>query len=310
MDLSHKQKLVQQVASFLSECLVEGKTPATVNGYQYSIQRFIDHLEYAGEKPDRQGVISFLTSLSGLEPETRHRYFRESRRFFTWAIDRGLLEENPFSGLKNVRLPEKLVKPFSTTDVNKMLRVCSGNKDVKVRNRLIIFILLDTGMRRGELTSVELTDVNIDDRRIHIRNAKGGKQRVVPFAGRCSDALRDYLGIRGTQPGPLLLAVDPQGHLRNDAPLTASGLIQVLRRIGRLSRVERVNAHRFRHTFATWAVSHDAREMDVQYLLGHSSVSMVRRYTSAYRSEQAAKRHVSFSPGDQMAEEIARIHRS
>lgn len=310
MDVPTEQIPFELVQEFLSECVIEGKTKATIAAYQQSLKRFIEHIELAGEKPDRQGVISFLTSLSGLEPETRHRYFRESRRFFNWAVDRGLLEENPFDGLKNVRLPEKLVKPFSTTDVNKMLRVCSGKSDAELRNRLIILLLLDTGMRRGEITSVELTDVNIDDRRIHIRNAKGGKQRVVPFAGQCRDALREYLGIRGTQPGHLLLAVDPRGRLRNDAPLTSSGLLQLLRRIGRLSRVERVNAHRFRHTFATWAVSHDAREMDVQYLLGHSSVSMVRRYTSAYRSEQAAKRHVSFSPGDQMAEGIALFHRS
>ena len=52
--------------------------------------------------------------------------------------------------------------------------------------------------------------------------------------------------------------------------------------------------------FATWAIRHDARELDVQYLLGHASPDMVRRYSSSYRSEQAATRHVRFSPADQM----------
>ena len=55
-----------------------------------------------------------------------------------------------------------------------------------------------------------------------------------------------------------------------------------------------------RHTFATWAIAHDARELDVQYLLGHSWPNMVRRYSSSYRSEQAALRHHRFSPADQM----------
>ncbi|MGY8733895.1 MAG: tyrosine-type recombinase/integrase [Pirellulales bacterium] len=65
---------------------------------------------------------------------------------------------------------------------------------------------------------------------------------------------------------------------------------------GRLSGVDNVHAHRFRHTFATW----DARELDVQHLFGHKSLEMVRRYSASYQSEQSANRHVTFSPGDQM----------
>ena len=59
--------------------------------------------------------------------------------------------------------------------------------------------------------------------------------------------------------------------------------------------------HRFRHTFATWAIEHDARELDVQYLLGHSSPDMVRRYASTYNCEQAARRHVFFSPAEALS---------
>jgi integrase len=62
--------------------------------------------------------------------------------------------------------------------------------------------------------------------------------------------------------------------------------------------VAKVHAHRFRHTFATWAIEQDARELDVQYLLGHSSPDRVRRYVSTYNCEQAARRHEGFSPGD------------
>ena len=64
------------------------------------------------------------------------------------------------------------------------------------------------------------------------------------------------------------------------APGTAlqpNGLKQLLRRLGTKTGLPKVHAHRFRHTFATWAIEHDARELDVQYLLGHSSPDMVRR---------------------------------
>ena len=68
--------------------------------------------------------------------------------------------------------------------------------------------------------------------------------------------------------------------------------------IGRGPEAELTRAfHCFRHTFATWAIEQDARD-DVQFLLGHSSPDMVRRYASTYNSEQAARRHVSFSPAE------------
>ena len=67
-----------------------------------------------------------------------------------------------------------------------------------------------------------------------------------------------------------------------------------------LAGVAQANPHRFRHTFATWAIRASARELDVQYLLGHSSPMMVRRYSATYDSEQAASHHAAFSPAMQL----------
>jgi hypothetical protein len=74
---------------------------------------------------------------------------------------------------------------------------------------------------------------------------------------------------------------------------------------GRQAGVTRVHAHRFRHTFATWAIENQARELDVQYLLGHSTPDMVRRYSATYNSEKAARAHEGFSPADRLGERIA-----
>ena len=112
----------------------------------------------------------------------------------------------------------------------------------------------------------------------------------MPFAEACFVELTRYLEVRGATAGPLFLAASHLGVLNPNVGLQPNGLKQMLRRLGRRAGVAKVHAHRFRHTFATWAIAHDARELDVQYLLGHSSPDMVRRYSSAYRSEQAALR--------------------
>ena len=167
------------------------------------------------------------------------------------------------------------------------------------RDRAILLTLLDTGVRCAEAVGLDLADCTLTEQRLLVRQDKGGKDRIVPFTGRCADALAAYLADRGPAPGPLFVAAR-SARLNAGVRLRPNGLKQLLRRLGRAAGVPRVHAHRFRHTFATWAIAHDAREIDVQHLLGHSSPEMVRRYSATYGSAQAAQRHAAFSPGDGM----------
>jgi len=64
--------------------------------------------------------------------------------------------------------------------------------------------------------------------------------------------------------------------------------------------IDRANPHRFRYTFATWAIASGAREIDVQLLLGHSSPQMTQHYARAYDSHQAVQAHAAFSPVAQL----------
>ena len=232
-------------------------------------------------------------------PDTRHRYFREVRCFFNWLRTAGYTDNDPFRGLRNVRVPQKVVPPFTPADVQALLAACNGGIPLGARDRALILTLLDTGIRCAEAVQLDLADCDLDTRRLHVRHGKGDKARVVPFADRCADALATYLADRGREPGPLFLAAR-YGRLHPGVRLGVNGLKVRLRRLGRDAGIPKVHAHRFRHTFATWAIAHDARELDVQHLLGHSSPDMVRRYSATYRSAQAAERHAAFSPGDQM----------
>ena len=146
---------------------------------------------------------------------------------------------------------------------------------------------------------MDLADCRLAEHRLLVRQGKGGKDRIVPFADRCAAALVAYGADRGPVPGPLFVAAR-YGRLHRGVRLRPNGLKQLLRRLGRSTGIPRVHAHRFRHPFATWAIAHDAREFDVQHLLGQSSPEMVRRYSATYGSAQAAERHAAFSPGDGM----------
>jgi integrase len=74
----------------------------------------------------------------------------------------------------------------------------------------------------------------------------------------------------------------------------------IFQRLGKQASLPKVHPHRFRHTFATWAIEQQAREIDIQVLLGHSTPAMLRRYTATYDAEKAAQAHALFSPADRL----------
>ena len=290
---------------YLLRCQVEGKSPRTLLAYRETLSRFRRIGAEEGFPEDAAAIepahlYAYLGRYSDHSFETRHRYFREVRCFFNWLVEAGYLERSPFRTLRNVRVPQRIIQPFSADEIVRLLACCDAEKPLGSRDRAMLFTLLDTGVRCSELVQLAMADLDLDEGRLRILHAKGNKQRVVPFAARCRKALERYLGFRGTRPGPLFVASCGVGTLRKRVALQPNGLKQMLRRLARRSGVPRVHAHRFRHTFATWAIEQDARELDVQHLLGHSSPDMVRRYASTYNSEQAARRHVAFSPAERL----------
>ena len=154
---------------------------------------------------------------------TRHRYFREVRCFFNWLVELDYLERNPFRGMKNVRLPQRIVEPFSGEQIEALLLAC-GDEAVSIRDRALVLVLLDTGERCSEIVQLNLEDLDLEARRLRILHGKGNKQRVVPFADRCAAALSEYLLERGDEPGPLFLAATHLRLLTGSVPLQPNGL--------------------------------------------------------------------------------------
>lgn len=293
-------ELANLIDEYMLTCAVEGKSPFTLKNYHRTLHRFLDYARGSEVTNARFIILNYLASMSTLRPSSRNTLFRQTKALFSWALEMRLVDSNPFDGLKNVRIPETIKVPFTPDDLRLLLNAASGSSGRATRDRAMIMVLIDTGMRLGELVGVRYEDIDFDSRRIIVKKAKGGHDRIVPFASRCSLALRQYIEVRSTRPGPLFLKSDTRGNLISGSALAAAGVRGALARVGDKAGVENVFPHRFRHSYATWATRNNARELDLQHLMGHRSPEMVRRYTRTYRSEQAAERHRDFSPGDQL----------
>ena len=292
------------IALYLVNCRVEGKSPRTLKAYGWTLARFQRALQEDGAPQDVRAlgpaqVIAYLERSTHLARETRHRYFREVRCFFAWCERTGFVADTPFRGLRNVQVPLRVVQPFRPAEIVQLLDACDPATPMGLRDRALLLTLLDSGIRCSETVGLDLGDCDFTTRRLHVRHGKGHKERVVPFAACCAHALTAYAAVRGETPGALFVNAR-YGRLDPNTRLQPNGLKQLLRRLGRATGIPKVHAHRFRHTFATWAIAHEAREIDIQHLLGHAGPEMLRRYTATYRAEQAAQHHARYSPADLM----------
>ncbi|MGB3904764.1 MAG: tyrosine-type recombinase/integrase [Anaerolineae bacterium] len=293
--------LEHAIEVYLLRTDVEGKSPNTVVAYRETLGMFLEVAREQGFAGDvgyitAEHIYAYLGWVKdrGVSDHTRHRRFREARFLFVWLERIGAIEENPFKHIRNIRLPQKVIQPFSPEEIRRMLEREFSTPVMTARNRAIIMLLLDTGIRLNELVSLRLGDVDAGRQRLRILNGKGKKQRVVGVGDGSLAVLRDYLELRGSEAGPLFVS-------RFGKAMNGHSVSVMMRRLGKWTGIRKLHPHRFRHTFATWAIESEAREIDVQYLLGHSSPAMVRRYSATYDAEKAARAHAKWSPGDRLA---------
>lgn len=293
---------------YLLRCQVEGNSPNTIRAYAETLKMF-ERIAFEEDFPADVRAIApadiytYLGRIAenGVGLETWHRRHREVRFLFSWLERMEYIEGSPFARIKNVRLPQKIVEPFSPDDVVRLLAVCDPATEIGARDRAIVLLFLDSGLRLNELVQLKLVDIDFASHRIKVLHGKGNKQRAVPFGTTAKEALLHYIWrFRENGEGQLFRSS------RSGKPLTGNLIRVRMAQLGRLAGILRTHAHRFRHTFATWAIENGARELDVQYLLGHSSPVMVRRYSATYNSEKAARAHVDWSPGDLLAKNGAK----
>jgi len=284
------------VPVYLAACESEGKSPATLIAYRETLSLFLRLVASEGlsstarafTPPDVYRYVAAIRR-GGVCDSTQHRRHREVKHFFSWLKRMDIVPDNPFQKVPLIRLEQKVIRPYGIDELQAILGCFDTDTECGARNRAIVLFLLDTGVRAAELVNLDLADLDFEAGRARVLG-KGRKQRVVAFGPEVLDALLRYFDFRGDGDGPLFRS------LRGGGRMTRHALAQLFLGVRQRTGLDRVHAHRFRHTFATVAIRSAAREIDVQHLLGHSTSAMVRRYTRTYDAEQAALAHHLWSP--------------
>ncbi|MDP9264506.1 MAG: tyrosine-type recombinase/integrase [Chloroflexota bacterium] len=297
--------LGKMVDRYLLSGRAAGLAPTTSRWYDLLLHGYLtwDGAPRAVAGFDAPSVVAFLAWLRDrvgprgrrVSAETLHAHYRVLRAFATWLAHEGHTKSNVLAGLRAPRRERKVVTPLSDDDVRRLLRVCPNGTFHGERDRLILLLLLDTGLRRNELLSLGLPDLDLSARVLLVRG-KGGRERRVSFGDAVADALGRF--IARWQPAGVLLTSQRGRALRPAA------LRRILARCGARAGISGLHAHRFRHTFALRYLEAGGDVFTLQRLLGHSTLDMVQRYLRLADGHVLAA-HRRHSPVDRLGGPVA-----
>lgn len=305
------------IEAFIDDCEIANLSPGTIRYYRDKLGKFHRWCAETGvpldpSRHDPQVARQFLRYLqSDVRWDGKHSssvrkmtaggidsYYRALRRFYNWCMEQEFIAASPLEKVKGPKATDEQPDPFSEDELRRLFAAVEeqGGRFL-LRNRAILAVLLDVGLRVSELCNLTVEDYNFQTGELLVRHGKGRKSRSVALGAQARRALRNYwLLQRKDIESPWLFTA------RADRQLTRNGIKMLLNRLGERAGVSPVNPHRFRHTAAIFALRAGMDAFSLQAMLGHTSMEMTRRYVRIANTDmiRAAKHH---SPLDWLSRE-------
>lgn len=228
----------------------------------------------------------------GHASETVFRTHGAIRCAFRFWKREGKLAGNPMELVERPRRERTLIRPLSSEQAARLLEMPDGRSGQGLRDRAMMALMLDSGLRVSEVLSVEANRIDWINCALTVMG-KGRKERTVPFSAQTGQILLEYARERARRP-----MLDAQFFLgRTGRRLERTKVRKLVVRYGKAAAIEgiRVSPHTLRHTFAVMYVRNGGDSFSLQEILGHSTLEMTRRYVHLARRD-VAEQHRKFSP--------------
>src|SRR5688572_9309680 len=294
--------LINSLNEFLQHLNYERNvSPHTLRNYASDLAQFRDYLlkiekreDMPVEHIDRLTIREWMAELHAADKKKTSiaRKLASLRTFFQFLVREGKLESNPAKLVATPKIERKLPNHLSVEDAVRFIETPDTNTDLGRRDRAIIEFLYATGIRVGELVSMNLRDIDFRERLVRV-TGKRKKQRIVPFHEHALQALMRYL----SETRPVFLNNAPIAERDNQAVfLNYQGTRITTRSVGRMidkyisqcSDIHDISPHSLRHTFATHLLDSGADLRDIQELLGHALLSTTQIYTQVSMEKMIA----------------------
>lgn len=245
--------------------------------------------------PETVRVLITHFQATGISEFTTRGYVQVLKGLFTWLENEGYIDRNPIRRVKLPKTPRYVVRPLDEDEVRRLLAALNPRRAAGSRDLAILLLLLDTGIRLGELAGLTVADgeAALRDGMLNVFG-KGARERLVPLGTTAQSALRRYLHLHRPHTTSDALFVSFQ-----DRTLVAEGIRQVIRRVAARAGVHGVHPHRLRHTAAVTFLRAGGDVFALQRILGHATLAMTRNYVALTDTVLKAA-HLRASPADRL----------
>lgn len=265
----------------------------TVLAYRKDLEQFslfltdeygVDDLSRADADMIRFWLLRLMEE--GLSARSVNRKLSSLKSFWRYLLAKGLAKENPCRKLLSPKVHKSLPSFLKKEEMESLLDDVSESEDISEfvakRNRLMIEMLLQTGMRRSELMGLALSDVDMSSCLLRVKG-KRDKQRLIPFGPMLQSMIQDYLDSRAqwqSQCEDLYDFSDCLFVRENGKPLYPQLVYRLVHdKLSQCSSLAKKSPHVLRHSFATTLLNNGAQLNAVKELLGHANLSATEVYT-------------------------------
>ena len=288
--------LEEYLRQFLEHLRYERNVSAhTLRNYSSDLEQFHEHIAPAKVDGKREQIsvkdIDHLTIrewMAALHADNKKktsiaRKLASLRTFFQFLVREGIQENNPAKLVATPKVERKLPNHLSMEDAVRFIESPDLENDLGRRDRAILEFLYATGMRVGELTNLNLKDIDFREKLVRV-TGKRKKQRILPFGEPALQSLMFYLNeTRST----FLGNCPPAERDEQAVFLNYQGTRITTRSVGRMvdkyikqvADIHAISPHSLRHSFATHLLDSGADLRDIQELLGHVRLSTTQIYT-------------------------------
>ncbi len=262
---------------FINEQFSKGNSNETLTYYQYNIPKFIEYctehniseVTQLDESIFEDYKSYLLKNNKNTKKISLQTYVRAIKVFINWLSEKNLTEKK-IGKLTLIKPEITNIIPLSDIELQIILK-SFDNSYYGVRNKLIVLLMVDSGLRRGEVVSLLSDNVNMLNKTMLVYG-KGNKERIVPFG---EETKRQILKYNSLKEG------EYEKHFfqkQNGEPITENTIKCFFQDLKRDTGIKRLYPHLLRHTFATNYILYGGDVEELRILLGHSSITMTQKY--------------------------------
>lgn len=273
------------VERFILSKKADGRADATIKDYRRVILPFVEWYEQAGLCLSELGIDDIRRYVAGLRARgwaAGHVaiHVRNLRCFLRWLFGEGYIKIELHNAVKRPKKTRRFESPIRNDEIKLLLGTCDDSLE-GLRDKAIMLVLYDSGLRAGELLLLKSSHWhcdNVESSYLVVYAPKIGDSRFVPLGIHTSAALRFYVDRRGLAGDVPLFA-----SVRGGGQLGYNGLVKMLRRRAGLAGIDtrRVHPHIFRKAFVTASLDNGMDAERVRVLAGWSSLEMLKIYTES-----------------------------